>query len=185
MWLNELVTFMRDTLRGCLVTALEEAGVGHGAPARGVGRLPFAVALITSQIVWDEGQTALDDWRTGLTTRSNTSRLQREARRPHQAGPGRPVEGARNKIITLITIDVHSRDIVGALITKRVENAQDFLWSSQLRYYWAADSRDADIRICDYRSVYSFEYVGNCGRLVITPLTDRCYVTLTTAIDYS
>ena len=88
----------------------------------------------------------------------------------------------RNKIITLITIDVHSRDIVGALITKRVENAQDFLWSSQLRYYWAADSRDADIRICDYRSVYSFEYVGNCGRLVITPLTDRCYVTLTTAI---
>ena len=67
----------------------------------------------------------------------------------------------RNKIITLITIDVHSRDIVGALITKRVENAQDFLWSSQLRYYWAADSRDADIRICDYRSVYSFEYVGN------------------------
>ena len=71
---------------------------------------------------------------------------------------------------------------MGALITKRVENAQDFLWSSQLRYYWAADSRDADIRICDYRSVYSFEYVGNCGRLVITPLTDRCYVTLTTAI---
>ena len=36
----------------------------------------------------------------------------------------------RNKIITLITIDVHSRDIVGALITKRVENAQDFSGSS-------------------------------------------------------
>lgn len=37
-------------------------------------------------------------------------------------------------------------------------------------------------QICDFRSVYSFEFVGNCARLVITPLTDRCYVTLTTAL---
>lgn len=41
----------------------------------------------------------------------------------------------RKKLITLCTIDVHARDVVGRLIEERVEDGMCFQWQSQLRYY--------------------------------------------------
>jgi dynein heavy chain len=57
-----------------------------------------------------------------------------------------------------------------------------FDWQQQLRFYWVAESRDVSILITDYKGQYACEWVGNSGRLVITPLTDRCYITLTMAL---
>jgi dynein heavy chain len=94
---------------------------------------------------------------------------------------GKMDKGDRRKIITLVTIDVHARDVVGRLVQARVESADCFEWQSQLRYRLNETTGDCENSICDYTSTYIYEYIGNCGALVITPLTDRCYITLTQA----
>jgi dynein heavy chain len=45
-----------------------------------------------------------------------------------------PVVGDRQKIMTICTIDVHSRDVVGKLITSKIESVLAFMWQSQLRH---------------------------------------------------
>ena len=88
----------------------------------------------------------------------------------------------RTKIISLITMDVHGRDTVQRIIDAKAEGPTDFIWQQQLRFYWSGETRAVDIRITDFKSKYSHEWVGNSGRLAITPLTDRCYITLTMAL---
>ena len=79
----------------------------------------------------------------------------------------------------LVVMDVHARDVVTALVEKKVEADGDFEWQAQLRSYWEEDEsgvRDGMtvmMRMMSAHILYGYEYLGNSSRLVITPLTDR------------
>ncbi len=43
-------------------------------------------------------------------------------------------KGDRQRIMTICTIDVHARDVVAKMVSQKIDNAQAFLWLSQLRH---------------------------------------------------
>merc|ERR1719428_633384 len=90
----------------------------------------------------------------------------------------------RKKVNTLIILDVHARDIVDRFVRDSILTREEFAWESQLRFYWDPKQDDVSVRQCTGKLLYCYEYQGLNGRLVITPLTDRCVMTLTTALTF-
>ncbi|XP_043117616.1 dynein axonemal heavy chain 11 [Puntigrus tetrazona] len=204
LWLKCLEDVMREGMRRHIAEAVvvyEERSREHW-----VLELPAQVVLTASQIWWSadmtlaferlaEGfETALRDYNKKQTaTSTSISSLQRQdlsssAEKIAQLNSlinmllGELNPGDRQKIMTLCTIDVHSRDVVSKLIAQKVSSAQAFAWVSQLRHSWDEEQNHCFINICDAQFRYSYEYLGNLPRLVITPLTDRCYITLTQSL---
>lgn len=91
----------------------------------------------------------------------------------------RPV---RTKVMCLITMDTHSRDILEKLQKEGVVKPDEFQWQSQLKAYWDTGKNNCNLQVCDATLWYGYEYLGNGPRLVVTPLTDRIYVTATQAL---
>ena len=105
---------------------------------------------------------------------------------------------ARITLGSLTVIDVHARDVTKKMAASGVSNLNDFDWISQLRYYWsevgaptAPSSKepvdevqgDMTVHMISSKRPYGYEYLGNSLRLVITPLTDKCYMTLMGALQ--
>ncbi|NXL59531.1 DYH17 protein, partial [Chordeiles acutipennis] len=183
VWLNRVLASMRSTLRHLI----PEAMVTYEEKLREqwVFDYPAQVALTCTQIWWttevgiafsrlEEGyENAMKDYNKKQITQLNAliSLL-----------IGNLTAGDRMKIMTICTIDVHARDVVAKMILSKVESAQEFAWQSQLRHRWDEGKRHCYANICDAQLQYSYEYLGNTPRLVITPLTDRCYITLTQSL---
>lgn len=66
-----------------------------------------------------------------------------------------------------------ARDLVQSFDEMGVQSVNDFNWLSQLRYYFNGET--ITVQMITTELPYGYEYLGNSGRLVITPLTDRCY----------
>lgn len=183
IWLNRLT----DAMRGTLHELFEHSVVAYEEKAREVWIFdwPAQPALCTTQISWtSEVNSAFAKLEEGYenSLRDYQKKQILQLNSLIELLLGDLSAGDRQKIMTICTIDVHSRDVVSKMIIQKVENANAFQWQSQLRHRWDREQEDCFANICDAEFRYDYEYLGNTPRLVITPLTDRCYITLTQSL---
>lgn len=134
-----------------MIAAKVRAGDGQGTAGEGRDG-PGAWHLVGGL----RPPTAAPSWEaTPLSPPWDSPLHWRRRGREHGLGPGQP--GDRPAPVAL-----------------QVESSQAFTWQSQLRHRWDEEKRHCFANICDAQIQYSYEYLGNTPRLVITPLTDRC-----------
>jgi dynein heavy chain 1 len=87
---------------------------------------------------------------------------------------------------SLITELVHQTDILSKFIDENVRNPNDFAWQSQMTYYFDPSVDPTDrliVKQANAQFVYGFEYLGLPDKLVSTPLVDKCFLSMTQALD--
>jgi dynein heavy chain 2 len=87
---------------------------------------------------------------------------------------------AQAKLKSLILDLIHNISVLDEMLASKVQRASEWGWFKQLRYYLRPGEKKnpCTVRMLECELNYSFEYQGNAGKLVHTPLTDKCYLTL-------
>ncbi|KAI0987265.1 hypothetical protein GJ496_009031, partial [Pomphorhynchus laevis] len=88
----------------------------------------------------------------------------------------------RLKYDTYITIHIHQRDVFSDLVNLNLKDVRDFDWTKQSRFYYEDVTNSMVVSITDVDLMYGNEFLGCSERLVITHLTDRCYISLAQAL---
>uniref|UniRef100_A0A8C6IB67 Dynein axonemal heavy chain 12 n=1 Tax=Mus spicilegus TaxID=10103 RepID=A0A8C6IB67_MUSSI len=172
-WLIQVEDLMLRSIRD--VIAASRLAYPESARKDWVREWPGQVVLCVSQMFWtSETQEIISGGTEGL--KKYYKELQYQLNDIVELVRGKLSKQTRITLGALVTIDVHARDVVMDMIEMGVSHDTDFQWLAQLRYYW--EYENARVRIINCNVKYAYEYLGNSPRLVITPLTDRCYRTL-------
>ncbi|PZC81902.1 hypothetical protein B5X24_HaOG211688 [Helicoverpa armigera] len=188
IWLNTLLDTMKNTVKN-IIANIAQTMIGDPEFEFLVGfwNFPGQAGLLGMQILWtSDAEYALkkakaDRFIMRLTNQKFLDLL--NGLIDQTITDLAPLD--RTQIETMITIHVHQRDIFDDLVKMRIKTPGDFEWQKQARFYYIEDTDDCLVSITDVDFVYQNEYLGITERLVITPLTDRCYITLSQAIGMS
>lgn len=194
--INEWLAAVEDEMKSTLALLLQESytdAVALGetpsteAYLAWIDKYPTQLVVVTAQILWThQVDKALENGggagvETALKACEKTLNILADT--VLQELP----TAQRKKYEHLITELVHQRDVTRQLIRNKIASNKDFEWLYQMRFYFDPATENllhrTTIQMANAVFYYGFEYLGVGERLVQTPLTDRCYLTLTQALD--
>ncbi|KAF2733638.1 dynein heavy chain [Polyplosphaeria fusca] len=190
-WLGALEMNMKTTLAELTIEAFQEFEQLMAADSMDseafnayIAKYPAQVVVLGTQVAWthavekslsEEGATLpqLYEKQVAILKQLATAVL----------GDLEPIQ--RRKCEHLITEFVHQRDVIHKLHKVGARSATHHLWLLSMRYIYEPDNdllQRLKIKMANAVLDYGFEYLGVAERLVRTPLTDRCFLTLTQAL---
>jgi dynein heavy chain len=190
-WLLELERIQWESIRTLTVGSIED--YLKTARKQWILNWPAQVVLAVSCVYWTKLVSESLIAGGGPALLECNQRLDSQLREMVELVRGKLDKLQRKTLGALTTIDVHNRDVVSKMVDLDIQEVSHFEWMSQLRYYWEDAWKDCQgckkgwktlvARIVNAKCLYGYEYLGNTVRLVVTPLTDRCYRTMVGAVD--
>ncbi|CAF4638011.1 unnamed protein product [Rotaria sp. Silwood1] len=174
-WLKELSKEMVNTLQQLLINALQESRKQLGQIP--IEKYPSQISCLAELITFTE--RCEEAIRSGQLDKFHVDIKQVLEKYTNVQVTTDSIEGQVTdlKYKALIMDTVHNMDVVQQLTDGKIRNIYDWVWQKQLRFY--LENNKAIIKMVDAQFNYTYEYQGNAQKLVHTPLTDKCYLTLT------
>ncbi|PLN79159.1 dynein heavy chain [Aspergillus taichungensis] len=190
-WLSAIENNMKLTLAELLAEAIEQfeplymaSEVDHTAFNDFLANYPAQIVVLSSQAVWTNAvQKSLEAGGANLKELYDSQVRVLELLAATVLGDLDAIN--RKKCEHMITEFVHQRDTISKLIETNATTPTHYLWLLQMRYVYQPDGdflQRLYVHMANAKLHYGFEYLGVPERLVRTPLTDRCFLTLTQAL---
>ena len=191
-WLTLLESSMKTTLAELLTEAIDQYQpifssdeISQADLNTFISAFPAQIVVLATQAVWT---TSIEEsLQSGGSTLGRLFDQEVKVLRLLAATVLGDLEAIeRKKCEHLITECVHQRDVIEKLVKLDAASPSHYMWLLQMRYVY--DKAQTDplqrlyIRMANAKLNYGFEYIGVAERLVRTPLTDRCFLTLTQAL---
>lgn len=190
-WLALLEGGMKSTLAELLAEAIDQytpifeaEQIERSALIDFIDGFPSQIVVLATQVVWTTAvEKSLVDG--GSTLQALFEREVQVLRHLADTVLGDLEVIQRKKCEQLITECVHQRDCIEKLVKLNASSPTHYLWLLQMRYVYTPENdllERLNIKMANAVLNYGFEYLGVPDRLVRTPLTDRCFLTLTQAL---
>ncbi|KFP28061.1 Cytoplasmic dynein 2 heavy chain 1, partial [Colius striatus] len=181
MWLKSLAFEMKETLQKLLIDCVDAGKNSQGSIDPSL--FPSQILSLAEQIQFTEDvENAIKGHRLQQLELELMSKLE------HYTSIDTNIEDTGStesgilelKLKALILDIIHNIDVVKQLNQAQVYSVEDWSWKKQLRFYMK--EQKCYVQMVDAELQYTYEYQGNSPKLVYTPLTDKCYLTLTQAM---
>lgn len=184
-WLMALEERVKTAISNQLREAIDKFDIQYGTEEfmNWMKSYPCQVVILAIQVYWSSAaQQGIEDGTLEQVHEGHVSLLSILANAVLRDLT--PLE--RKTCESLITELIHQRDILTMMINSNINKQSDFKWLSQMTFWYDKSLeplKRLTVKQANASFTYGFEYLGLPDRLVSTPLIDKCFLTMTQALD--